>query len=80
VGTGGKKNWESSIYKKHGLEYERAVGEATFYGPKIDVQAINVYGKEDSISTIQIDFNLPERFDIYYIDEKRQQSTSVCNT
>ena len=73
---GSREGWEQaekeleSVLQKHGLEYERAVGEATFYGPKIDVQAINVYGKEDSISTIQIDFNLPERFDIYYIDEK----------
>ena len=49
-------------------EYEIAKGEAAFYGPKIDVQAINVFGKEDSVSTIQLDFNLPKRFEITYID------------
>jgi len=72
---GSREGWEQAekeleaVLQKKGLEYEKAVGEATFYGPKIDVQAVNVYGKEDSISTIQIDFNLPERFDITYIDE-----------
>ena len=43
-------------------------GDAAFYGPKIDIQAVNVFGKEDSISTIQLDFNL-QKFDIKYIDE-----------
>jgi len=72
---GTKENWKQaeekleSVLQKQGLEYEKVIGEAAFYGPKIDVQAVNVYGKEDSISTIQIDFNLPERFGIYYIDE-----------
>ena len=48
-------------------------GDAAFYGPKIDVQAVNVYGKEDSISTLQLDFNLPERFDIKYVDADGQE-------
>lgn len=48
-------------------------GDAAFYGPKIDIQAVNVYGKEDSISTLQLDFNMPERFDIKYIDENGQE-------
>ena len=39
----------------------------------LDVQAINVFGKEDSISTIQVDFNLPERFDISFIDKDGQK-------
>ena len=51
-----------------GIEYEEAEGEAAFYGPKLDVQAMNVFGKEDTISTIQVDFNLPDRFDLSYVD------------
>lgn len=43
-------------------------GDAAFYGPKIDVQAVNVFGKEDSVSTLQLDFNMPEKFNITYID------------
>ncbi len=48
------------------LEYEIGRGEAAFYGPKLDIQARNVMGKEDTIITIQIDFVLPARFDISY--------------
>jgi threonyl-tRNA synthetase len=51
-----------------GIEFEEAEGEAAFYGPKLDIQAVNVFGKEDTISTIQVDFNLPDRFDLSYID------------
>ena len=56
------------VLVKRGLEFEEMPGDAAFYGPKIDVQAVNVYGKEDSISTLQLDFNMPEKFDIKYID------------
>lgn len=72
---GSRADWEKTeatmreILDEAGVEYEEAKGEAAFYGPKVDVQAVNVFGKEDSISTIQVDFNLPERFDISYIDE-----------
>ena len=52
-----------------GLDYVEADGEAAFYGPKLDLQAKNVYGKEDTIITVQIDFALPERFDMTYIDK-----------
>jgi threonyl-tRNA synthetase len=58
-----------NVLKKNNVEFFEAEGEAAFYGPKLDVQGINVYGKEDSISTIQVDFNLPERFDLQYIDQ-----------
>lgn len=58
---------------KAGIESYEAMGEAVFYGPKLDIQAINVFGKEDSISTIQIDFNLAEKFDINYIDENGEK-------
>lgn len=51
------------------LDYVEADGEAAFYGPKLDIQFKNVYGKEDTIITIQIDFALPERFDMSYVDK-----------
>jgi threonyl-tRNA synthetase len=51
-----------------GLEFEEMPGDAAFYGPKIDVQAFNVFGKEDTVSTLQLDFNMPEKFEITYID------------
>ncbi len=52
-----------------GLEYVEAKGEASFYGPKLDVQVPNVLGKDETISTVQIDFYLPERFGLEYIGE-----------
>ncbi|MBD3363064.1 threonine--tRNA ligase [Candidatus Dojkabacteria bacterium] len=61
------------VLEKNHIEFKEASGEAAFYGPKIDVQAINVFGKEDSISTNQVDFNLPERFDLTYVDENGEK-------
>ena len=52
-----------------GLEYTEEAGEAAFYGPKLDIQAKNVYGKEDTMITIQLDMFLAARFDMYYIDQ-----------
>ncbi|MEI6133162.1 MAG: threonine--tRNA ligase [Bacillota bacterium] len=51
-----------------GIDYTEAIGEAAFYGPKLDLQFKNVHGKEDTIITVQIDFALAERFDMVYID------------
>ena len=51
-----------------GIEFVEDVGEAAFYGPKIDINAKNVYGKEDTMVTIQWDALLAEQFDMYYID------------
>lgn len=73
--AGTKDKWEHTegilrkVLTDRGVEFEEMPGDAAFYGPKIDIQAVNVFGKEDSVSTIQLDFNLPERFDITYIDE-----------
>jgi threonyl-tRNA synthetase len=50
-----------------GLGYEDAPGEAAFYGPKIDVQVTDAAGREESLSTVQLDFNQPERFDACYV-------------
>ncbi|WP_329296978.1 threonine--tRNA ligase [Streptomyces pseudovenezuelae] len=50
-----------------GVPYESAEGEAAFYGPKIDVQITDAAGRESTLSTVQIDFHQPERFDLHYI-------------
>ena len=56
-----------------GLDYVEADGEAAFYGPKLDIQAKNVYGKEDTMITIQLDMFLAERYDMYYIDKNGEK-------
>ncbi len=63
------------ILDRLGLDYVEAVGEAAFYGPKLDVQAKNVYGKEDTIITIQIDFASAARFEMTYVDENGVKKT-----
>lgn len=57
------------IMDELGIQYTEDVGEAAFYGPKIDINAKNVYGKEDTMITIQWDALLAEQFDMYYIDQ-----------
>ena len=52
-----------------GVSFTEEDGEAAFYGPKIDIQAKNVYGKEDTMVTIQLDCAIAEKFDMYYIDQ-----------
>ncbi|WP_141431991.1 threonine--tRNA ligase [Bacillus sp. 03113] len=52
-----------------GLDYFEAEGEAAFYGPKLDVQVKTALGKEETLSTVQLDFLLPERFDLTYVGE-----------
>lgn len=56
-----------------GLEYDIGIDEAAFYGPKLDIQYKNVYGKEDTLVTIQIDMLLAERFGMYYVDKDGQK-------
>ena len=56
-----------------GLNYKEADNEAAFYGPKLDLQFRNVFGKEDTLITIQIDFALPSRFDMYYVDSNGEK-------
>jgi len=67
--------WESTqaalrkILVEKNVAFTEADGEAAFYGPKIDIQAKNVYGKEDTMITIQLDCAIAENFDMYYIDQ-----------
>ena len=56
-----------------GIKFTEDVGEAAFYGPKVDINAKNVYGKEDTMITIQWDALLAEQFDMYYIDENGEK-------
>jgi threonyl-tRNA synthetase len=62
-----------------GLCYEDAKGEAAFYGPKIDVQVTDPAGREETLSTVQLDFNQPERFGLHYIgsDGGRHQPVMI---
>ncbi|MCL2107177.1 MAG: threonine--tRNA ligase [Oscillospiraceae bacterium] len=57
------------------IDYAEELGEAAFYGPKLDIQIKNVHGKEDTLITIQIDFQLAERFGMVYIDAEGQKKT-----
>jgi len=72
---GSDEEWEYSqsvlkgILDSLGIKYTEAEGEAAFYGPKLDIQYKNVWGKEDTIITVQVDFQLAEKFDMYYIDK-----------
>lgn len=77
-GPGGKyvaapELWERAtallreVLDASGLAYEAVEGEAAFYGPKIDVQVVDGAGRESTLSTVQIDFHQPERFDLHYI-------------
>ncbi|ARK31681.1 Threonine--tRNA ligase 1 [Halalkalibacter krulwichiae] len=59
------------------IEYYEAEGEAAFYGPKLDVQVKTALGKEETLSTVQLDFLLPERFDLTYVGEDGQQHRPV---
>ena len=76
-----KQGWEETqvimknILNHLKLEYKEADGEAAFYGPKLDIQYKNVYGKEDTIMTIQIDFALPGRFNMTYINKEGNKET-----
>ena len=76
---GTKEQWEESqavmktILDDLDVDYEIGIDEAAFYGPKLDIQYKNVFGKEDTIVTIQIDMLLAERFGMYYIDKDGQK-------
>lgn len=76
---GDAEEWERvqgamrTILDHTGLKYYEADGEAAFYGPKLDIQFKNVFGKEDTLFTVQIDFALAERFSMTYVDSDGQK-------
>lgn len=74
--TGGPEDWHKAqaalenVLKKNNIAYTSHKGEAAFYGPKIDIKLIDAIGRPWQLSTIQFDFNLPERFDLTYVAEE----------
>ena len=77
------ENWNSTqnhlrkILDEMGVPYVEAIGEAAFYGPKIDIQFTTALGREESMSTIQLDFAAKERFQLTYKDEKGEENGEV---
>ncbi|MBS3064971.1 MAG: threonine--tRNA ligase [DPANN group archaeon] len=65
------------VLKSIKVDFVEKEGEAAFYGPKIDVQVKNVHGKEETLATIQLDFNLPEKFQLEYVDNNNQKKRPV---
>ena len=76
---GDEEYWNSTqqylrdVMNKNDIKFTEEEGEAAFYGPKIDIQAKNVYGKEDTMVTIQLDCASAEKFGMYYIDENGEK-------
>src|SRR6476620_4837862 len=83
--VGGEENWNRAInslekvLKQMNIPYKTIVGEAAFYGPKIDVKLVDAIGRPWQLSTVQFDFNLPERFKLEYVaeDGTRKQPVMV---
>ncbi|OPL14407.1 MAG: threonine--tRNA ligase [delta proteobacterium ML8_D] len=81
--VGSDENWERATYalrqalEKQGLTYEIDPGEGVFYGPKIDIKIKDCLDRSWQCSTIQVDFNLPERFDVHYIGEDSRPHTPI---
>ncbi|HWT74887.1 MAG TPA: threonine--tRNA ligase [Mobilitalea sp.] len=77
IGT--EEVWEETqgrirnVLNELGIPFKEEEGEAAFYGPKVDIQAKNVYGKEDTMITIQWDAILAEQFDMYYVDQNGEK-------
>ncbi len=75
---GSDSNWEQAeaalaeALKDEAIDYQRIEGEAAFYGPKIDFKVVDAIGRTWQLSTIQVDFNLPERFQLEYIGSDNQ--------
>ncbi len=65
------------LLKKNKMDFEEGVGEAAFYGPKIDFMAKDSLGREHQVATIQLDFNMPERFDLFCTNEQGTQERIV---
>ncbi|MBP6946209.1 MAG: threonine--tRNA ligase [Candidatus Pacebacteria bacterium] len=80
---GGDEVWEKSepimrtLLQKKEINFKEAVGDAAFYGPKIDIMAVDAIGREWQISTIQLDFNMPGRFELAYMDKDGVEKTPV---
>lgn len=73
--------WASKIIKnvclKSKINFVEGVGEAAFYGPKLDLQIKNIYGKEETIATIQVDILVPKRMGLYYMDKRNKKKIPI---
>jgi len=78
-----KEIWEEgsevlkNVLKELKINFTEAIGEASFYGPKIDIQTKDIYGKEDTIATIQVDYYSAPKFNLYYIDKDGSKKPPV---
>jgi len=72
------ENLVRSAMQRSGVPYEEVPDEAAFYGPKIDVQGWSVIGREFSLATNQVDFVLPERFNLTFVNRDGQEETPLC--
>jgi len=72
------EQWVREALDEGGFNYIEVPGEAAFYGPKIDVQVWSAIGKEFTLATNQVDFVVPERFDLSYKDKNGNQQTPIC--
>ena len=71
------ENQLREVLKEMNIKYKEVIGEAAFYGPKLDIQVKTVLGHEITLSTLQLDFLLPEKFNIKYIDKNEQKVSPV---
>ena len=80
---GSENQWSSSqnalarVLDRKGIPYEEMVGEAAFYGPKIDIEIVDISGREWQCSTIQFDFNLPKIFNLTYVESDGEEHTPL---
>ena len=72
------EEWVREALVEGKLDFEEVPGEAAFYGPKIDVQVWSAIGKEFTLATNQVDFAVPSKFDLTYIDETGEEKTPLC--
>ena len=72
------EEWVREALVEGKLDFEEVPGEAAFYGPKIDVQVWSAIGKEFTLATNQVDFAVPSKFDLTYIDETGEEQTPLC--
>jgi len=81
--TGSDENWDKAesalkeAVREIGVDYTEELGEAAFYGPKIDFVVEDVIGREWQLGTVQVDYNLPERFDLHYVGADNQKHRPV---
>jgi threonyl-tRNA synthetase len=81
--AGSDEHWNSAVHaletalRRKGIPYQTVVGEAAFYGPKIDIKLVDVLGRLWQLSTVQFDFNLPARFELEYVGEDGERHQPV---